>query len=529
MANISKVEAFGLWSHYESTFKLSPGLTVITGPNDSGKSSLIRIIRWVFLGKPQGDAFIFKIKDEETGEVLKEAVEGKVIITLDNGIVITKTRRGSKTIYEHSAFNEPFETADVPGEVKQALGIKYYSFGDFEVALNFAFQLEAPFLISEAASAGAKILGTLAGTQAVDLAIKSIGKDTYQARDNRRKATQDIENYNTKLLEYDNLDQLKAQLILCEDLIVKIDSTADRADRLSKMYLDLDNAEYKIEELERELDRLAAIPDLEEDLKNIEAANIRYELILDLYRRLDHSRIDISRLTAELTVYEGVPEAIKIIGNLEVIHSKQELLTDLSTKYDNAIRTIQEADKILLKTKDIGQASKILENVENNKNRLDRLKKVRADYVANEEYLDSIEEELSTFCTLDYAEYTLIEIVKNQSRYRTLLNIEYSYDTYCKLIDLSTESLSKFTKLEEAQEIINTLSNYWRKLARLRDLRVKYRLQETTVEAIDIEAASAEENVDAWEEELTIAWEEAGGICPLCEQTVEDPKNHVHQ
>jgi len=527
MANITKVEAFGLWSHYESTFKFSPGLTVITGPNDSGKSSLIRIIRWVFLGEPQGDAFLFKIKDE-SGEVSKETDEGKAVIYLDNGVKITKIRRGKKTIYKHRGFKEPFETATVPEEVKDALGIKYYSFGDFEAALNFAFQLEPPFLISEADSAGAKVLGQLAGTEAVDLAIGKVRKDTYKARQEKLQAEKEVEKCNSKLLEYENLDQLKEQLEICEDLIESIDQAAERADRLQELNKRLDKTSYRLETLNKELDRLAVIPTLEKDLKDIETANRRYETLLDLYKRLDQSQTEIDHLTKELKVYKGLPEASQIVNNLGFIHRKVELLTDLSTDYDKVIRNIQEADKVLEKTKGINKAAKILENLETNRNRLERLEDIRYDFITTDTNFKNLELELLRLSEVEKADQILKDLLKKQERYSKLSGLKEAFgDTDANLFAINS-SLERFTKLEEVQESVNKLVSDWDKLMDLRSLKTRYNLDKKEVDLITDYLEEAKENVEAWEEELNKAWEETDGICPLCEEPIKNIKDHNH-
>ncbi len=117
------------------------------------------------------------------------ATVGEAVVTLflDSGAVITKRRRKGKTSYllQLSPDDEGslYEKSEVPDEVKNMLQIDKQRFGDFESSLNFAFQLDAPFLISETASAGAKILGKLAGTECVDLAIKGISKDTHASTD----------------------------------------------------------------------------------------------------------------------------------------------------------------------------------------------------------------------------------------------------------------------------------------------------------------------------------------------------------
>ena len=99
---IQEVTIEGYQSHTNSTFRLSPGLTVITGPSDAGKTAIIRALRWFAFNEPTGEAFLHTIRNPD-GSV-KEAVDQvKVSVTFDNGITITKTRRKGKTTYTHSA------------------------------------------------------------------------------------------------------------------------------------------------------------------------------------------------------------------------------------------------------------------------------------------------------------------------------------------------------------------------------------------------------------------------------------------
>ena len=89
---IQEVTIEGYQSHTNSTFRLSPGLTVITGPSDAGKTAIIRALRWFAFNEPTGEAFLHTIRNPDGS--IKEAVDQvKVSVTFDNGITITKTRR----------------------------------------------------------------------------------------------------------------------------------------------------------------------------------------------------------------------------------------------------------------------------------------------------------------------------------------------------------------------------------------------------------------------------------------------------
>lgn len=143
---IQEVTIEGYQSHTNSTFRLSPGLTVITGPSDAGKTAIIRALRWFAFNEPTGEAFLHTIRNPDGS--IKEAVDQvKVSVTFDNSITITKTRRKGKTTYTHSAFPTAWEKAEIPPEIKETLGLVKQQYGDFETCLNFAFQLDAPFML----------------------------------------------------------------------------------------------------------------------------------------------------------------------------------------------------------------------------------------------------------------------------------------------------------------------------------------------------------------------------------------------
>ena len=45
-------------SHRRTHLKLSPGINVVVGPSDSGKTSIVRALRWVCLNRPVGTAIV---------------------------------------------------------------------------------------------------------------------------------------------------------------------------------------------------------------------------------------------------------------------------------------------------------------------------------------------------------------------------------------------------------------------------------------------------------------------------------------
>jgi len=44
-------------SHKDSLLEFDPGVNVIVGSSDSGKTAVIRALRWLVWNRPSGDAF----------------------------------------------------------------------------------------------------------------------------------------------------------------------------------------------------------------------------------------------------------------------------------------------------------------------------------------------------------------------------------------------------------------------------------------------------------------------------------------
>jgi len=57
---LTKLLLTNFQKHKEKQVKLDPLVTTIIGPSDTGKSSIIRALRWAALNKPAGDSFIRK-------------------------------------------------------------------------------------------------------------------------------------------------------------------------------------------------------------------------------------------------------------------------------------------------------------------------------------------------------------------------------------------------------------------------------------------------------------------------------------
>jgi len=525
MAKIEYVKAWGLWSHFESYFMLSPSLTVVTGPNGSGKSSLLRIIKWVALGEPSGENFIFKVEDEDTKEVLKQSEEGRAEIGLDNGVVITKTRRKGKTTHTISTIAEPFEKAEVPQEIKDALGITKYKFGDFETYLNFAFQLEAPFLLSESPSVGAKVLGKLAGTEAVDLAIGEATKRTSRTQKLISTAKKDVEISYGDLLEYQDLDDLQQQLKACEFLVEELDNNASKRQTLAELTNLLIRSRDSLETLETELVKLAIVPDLALDLKNIDQAQQRYDDLLSLYGQLDSSIQTIDDLAAQLVNFEGLNVAALLMDSLDAIERRLSTIQSLSTELISYTQAIKEAEDFLETTKGLDVAALLVDSAETTDRRLTTITKLSTDLLSYKQAIKEADDFLQTTKDLDVAADNLGHVEKHAARMDKLRNLYGEHTIASSQVTRLTKDITGLEGVKEAADLVTAAGLSIGRLDTLRQLGREYTVKADTVISSVAELGAAVKAQGYAEDELSKAWEAAGGKCPLCDQAVD---THSH-
>lgn len=344
MANIVQLQLRGFQSHVDTTVSLVPGLNVITGPSDSGKTAIIRAVRWVAFNEPAGEAFIHPAVGK-----------AEVTLTLDNGTSITKRRQSRRTIY---ILNEPnrepqtFEKAEVPDEVTSALGIREYTFGDFAAVLNIAYQLEAPFLISEPASAGAKVLGKLAGTEVVDLAIKSAGSQYRAASSDRQQATKERDQLNVELLDYTRLDEIKTFQQSAERLFQETAALNIRRDKLTALAEDYDRATLDAKRATQSVIRLADVPELVERCAEIESVHQRLQALQSYWVQWQRAKQVLDQTTQTIEKLTQLPEAEYLLAETQIKNQQLSQLKALWDKYDAAKNTydnysarLKEADK----------------------------------------------------------------------------------------------------------------------------------------------------------------------------------------
>jgi DNA repair protein SbcC/Rad50 len=208
-------------SHRKSTITLTPGVNVITGTSDSGKSSIFRSCIWVAQNRPSGDSiknWSCKKDDEvvvelilDDGCVAKERINGKAKYLLD-------TLKGS---WEFEAFK-----SDVPKEIEDVLNL---------TELNIQNQHTPYFLLDDSPGERARKLNELVHLDVIDTIFKNLNSkilETKRLIDFKEKQegelTNEIEN-----LEY--LDDVNHILIELDNQVTAFNNSVSHCEQIKSL------------------------------------------------------------------------------------------------------------------------------------------------------------------------------------------------------------------------------------------------------------------------------------------------------
>jgi len=312
---INAISIKNFQSHKDSELEFVPGVNVIVGASDSGKSSIIRAMRWLVWNRPTGDSF----RSHWGGNT-------SVTLELDNAIITRMKSDENKYILGDSHFRAI--GTEVPKEISDVL-----NFND----VNLQRQLDAPFLLSQSAGEVAQHFNKVAHLDKIDSSIRIVQSRTKEIERDITFKTKQLEEQTEKLASYDYLDKFEAEVDLLETQEKKLESLHSTETKLYNLIEDIRNTQLDVE-------RLSAIFKLEDTVNKALAANKKkYELLSEccaLRNLID----DLSQIIERKEKFKILLEIEEPINNLTsqaaIIQTKNKNLLTFQTLLDN-IEAIQ--------------------------------------------------------------------------------------------------------------------------------------------------------------------------------------------
>lgn len=185
-------------SHKETVMEFVPGVNVIIGPSDAGKSAVFRGVNWPITNRPLGDFFRAKWGGDT-----------EVALHFSEGNVIERAKTDSKNEYRINGKDLTGFGSEVPEEVTKILQID---------PANIQAQMNMPFLLSNTPGEAARMLNKAASIDDIDHALSGLRKKHNQIDNDIKYDEKQLSEYNEQMKQYEDIPVLEEKLQLVEDL-----------------------------------------------------------------------------------------------------------------------------------------------------------------------------------------------------------------------------------------------------------------------------------------------------------------------
>jgi len=337
--NISELKLIAFGQHIDIKIKFTPGLNVIVGESETGKTTLIRALYLIIENQPRG------------GEKLYQSwlTDKKLMIQIKDDAGNTVKRTNNKYYIND---NNPLKAfgAIVPKPVRELFNFK---------EINWQKQHDVHYLLFSTGGTAARLLNSATGMSDQETIIDAFKQKLSNAKSEiKRFKKNNVEHLQT-------VERLKN--------IVRYRLKAEGIIYLEKESNEL---EIKVNRLENILIQLELIKEAKVKYEASKSYNIIIENIIHEIKEVNEFNNYISKLNITLKNIKEIkivnPNIISNLSNsLQVIHSKNLKLSELKTKTESlkgyinkieASKLIQETTRksILIQQKEIDQTFKDL-------------------------------------------------------------------------------------------------------------------------------------------------------------------------
>ena len=309
---IQSVQLKNFQNHEDTELVFTPGVNILIGKSDSGKSAVIRAMRWVIDNKPQGDGFRSHWGGDTSVSLQMEDTQ------------VTRVRTASKN--EYHLKNMVFKAMgnSIPDEVNALISMD---------AVNSQFQIDLPFLFSESPGEVARYFNRIAGLAKIDSSLKEVQSRINTENRKVTHLTEDLESQELEIKKYDNLPTLQA-------FYEKLLSKGEKNERLSNKIQGISTTITEITTVQTSLSRLP-------DTKKL---NTLYAPLSEKMKEKKEIANKINTVESQITELRGVRADITQANKLI---SKDTKVTEL----------LQKTTEIKQKTEEIDSLSDIISDI----------------------------------------------------------------------------------------------------------------------------------------------------------------------
>ncbi len=313
---IKSIKLENFQSHKNSALEFHPGLNIIVGTTDSGKSAILRALRYVVTNKPLGDDFRSNWGGDT--EVVIETEETWVTRTkskTENSYVIHHPVETGKEPTIYKAFG-----ADVPQEIRALLDME---------DVNLQAQMDSPFLISKTSGEAANHFSKIANIDIINTTLVKIKKWLREHENIQTHARANIKQLQDEIKEYDYLEIFEKEVEVLESMEQHKRSLETKQAALRNILDSAKRVQEDIEEIKIQLkaeDEINEVLKLYKDLAERNNSKSRLVSVRNEIKDVEHSLEEISQISV---LENPVQDILQLYATRNLQNDKQTAIKEL--------------------------------------------------------------------------------------------------------------------------------------------------------------------------------------------------------
>lgn len=306
-------------SHQKSILTFHEGVNVIIGQSDSGKTAIIRALRWLIWNRPGGDSF-------------RSSWGGKtqIALSVEGGTKLLRIKDTSENEYwmddeVYTAFG-----TDVPEVIQSVLNIN---------EINLQSQLDAPFLLSESPGVVASHFNKVAHLDQIDVSVKKV--QTWLNDLNRKviSTEEDIVTLKEEVETYKYLDKMEAEVEVLEDMQSRLQTISNQYIKLSRLGTDITNTEAAIQTYKERTKPEKEVDAILSQFDELNALQLKQQSLKDYIKAIEITKEWITKGSKIIPAEKEVDDILDMMEQANKIKTQQialgKIIKDISVVYDS--------------------------------------------------------------------------------------------------------------------------------------------------------------------------------------------------
>jgi len=210
---IDSLQLENFQAHDTTTLHLHPGVNVIAGSSNSGKSSILRALNWLIYNRPSGEAFVSHWARDAKGNQKQDTSITAIIAGVP---FVRKKSKATGNSYHIADKTLEAVGLDVPEEISTALNMS---------EVNTQRQHDAPFLLSESPGEVARFFNKIVHFDAIDTYLSTIESKKRKTKAGIEARQETLDTLQENLKQYTwvkKAELLLADLAIAEQAITEL-------------------------------------------------------------------------------------------------------------------------------------------------------------------------------------------------------------------------------------------------------------------------------------------------------------------